>query len=152
MNSCARGSRSSFCRTSADDECSDGCRSPATPQGAGPLGSPPLVRLAPDDTAIELPHRERIRLTATQFRVFRYLVERPGQWVPTRELVSEALPTHHQPDTSLIRVYIHQIRSALGYLAANLETDRRGRLGYRWGQRPSLLSSAIAETRKTGEG
>jgi len=73
-----------------------------------------------------------IGLTRTQFSILSYLVENSGRWVTTSELIRQVLGTHHQPDTSLVRVHVHAIRRRLGGRATWLESDRRRARGYRW--------------------
>lgn len=75
-----------------------------------------------------------VTLTRTQFSILSYLVQNEGRWVTTGELIREVLGTHHQPDTSLVRVHVHAIRRRLGDRAAWLESDRRRARGYRWRQ------------------
>lgn len=75
-----------------------------------------------------------IALTRTQFSIISYLIQNSGRWVTTAELISEVLGTHHQPDTSLVRVHVHAIRRRLGARAPWLESDRRRARGYRWRQ------------------
>lgn len=73
-----------------------------------------------------------VGLTRTQFSILAYLIENEGRWVTTSELIRQVLGTHHQPDTSLVRVHVHAIRRRLGPCAAWLESDRRRARGYRW--------------------
>lgn len=75
-----------------------------------------------------------VGLTRTQFSILSYLVQNEGRWVTTGELIRDVLGTHHQPDTSLVRVHVHAIRRRLGARAAWLESDRRRARGYRWRQ------------------
>jgi DNA-binding response OmpR family regulator len=74
----------------------------------------------------------KVSLTRTQFSIFAYLVENRGGWVATGELIRHVLGTHHQPDTSLVRVHVHAIRRRLGWRAAWLESDPQRARGYRW--------------------
>lgn len=90
------------------------------------------LRFEERDTAVWYGSNLVGRLTASQWRILRYLAEHQDHWVSAQELLAKALDTAHQPDSSLVRVYVHQLRKALGPIAIHLETDRRGRLGYRW--------------------
>jgi DNA-binding response OmpR family regulator len=73
-----------------------------------------------------------ILLSEGQFRVVAYLMLHRGVWISGERLIHEVLRTHHAPDTSLIRVYIHGVRRKLGSMGTLIETDPRLRLGYRW--------------------
>lgn len=91
----------------------------------------PDVHLDSTDLVLRMEGAE-IGLTRTQFSILAYLVENAGRWVTTRELIRQVLGTHHQPDTSLVRVHVHAIRRRLGERAFWLESDRRRARGYRW--------------------
>ena len=93
---------------------------------AGPSSQ---LQFVEGDTVVRLGDQPGIKLTPTQFRVLRYLAEHGGRWISRQELLCGAFDTFHRVDGSLLRVYIHQLRRALGPNAAQLETDRRGRLG-----------------------
>jgi DNA-binding response OmpR family regulator len=71
-------------------------------------------------------------LTRTQFCILAYLISRPHRWITAAELIQEVLGTHHEPDTALIRVHVHNIRRRLGEAARYLLADRRCWRGYRW--------------------
>lgn len=75
-----------------------------------------------------------VSLTRTQFSILAYLIQNEGRWVTAGELIRQVLGTHHQPDTSLVRVHVHAIRRRLGTRSAWLESDRRRARGYRWRQ------------------
>lgn len=68
-------------------------------------------------------------LSRTEFALFTFMAKKLGQWVGARELVEAALGTHHRPESSLVRVHVHNIRRKLGPLGQMIES-RRGR-GYR---------------------
>jgi DNA-binding response OmpR family regulator len=88
------------------------------------------VRLDANDLAIEVAGA-RTRLTRTQFRLLQHLRANTGRWVTARELVKEALGTHHEDGSALVRVHIHAIRRALGPRALLIETDPARARGYR---------------------
>jgi DNA-binding response OmpR family regulator len=110
------------------------------------------LRLDATDLAIEIAG-VRTRLTRTQFRLFHHLARSADRWVTASELVKEALGTHHENESALVRVHIHAIRRALGPLAPLIETDPARARGYRFrrdrvesqfsatGQRPRHPSS-----------
>jgi len=91
----------------------------------------PYLLLDPSDLAIEVVG-VRTRLTKTQFRLLQHLNAKSGHWVTAPELVKEALGTHHENDSALVRVHIHAIRRALGPLAHLIETDPARARGYRF--------------------
>ena len=106
---------------------------------------PPPVTLLPDDLVL-LIDGDRIVLTRTQFSIFSYFYENIGHWVTPHDLIRRVLGTHHQPDTSLVRVHVHAIRRRLGRAAIWLESDPRRIRGYRWGapreiQQPQIEAS-----------
>jgi DNA-binding winged helix-turn-helix (wHTH) protein len=101
------------------------------------------VLLDASDLAIEVAGA-RTHLTRTQFRLLQYLSVNSGHWITPSELVKEALGTHHQNDSALVRVHIHAIRRALGPLAPLIETDAARARGYRF--RSDLVQSAFATT------
>jgi DNA-binding response OmpR family regulator len=103
----------------------------------------PDVRLDASDLAIEVAGA-RTRLTRTQFRLLQHLSANSGHWVTPSELVKEALGTHHENESALVRVHIHAIRRALGPLAPLIETDPGRARGYRF--RNDLAQSAFAAT------
>jgi hypothetical protein len=89
----------------------------------------PDVLLDAGDLAIEV-GGTRTRLTRTQFRLLEHLSVKRGDWVTPSELVKEALGTHHENESALVRVHIHAIRRALGPLAPLIETDPGRARGY----------------------
>jgi DNA-binding winged helix-turn-helix (wHTH) protein len=91
------------------------------------------VALDPNDFVLRIDGKS-VTLTRTQFSILAYLIQNDGRWVTTGELIREVLGTHHQPDTSLVRVHVHAIRRRLGNCATWLESDRRRARGYRWRQ------------------
>jgi DNA-binding response OmpR family regulator len=101
------------------------------------------VMLDASDLAIEVAGT-RTRLTRTQFRLLENLSIKSGRWVTPSELVKEALGTHHENESALVRVHIHAIRRALGPLARLIETDPRRARGYRL--RSDLVHSGFAAT------
>lgn len=92
---------------------------------------PPQVELDANELVVRI-GGDTVGLTRTQFSILAYLVQHCGRWVTTSELIREVLGTHHQPDTSLVRVHVHAIRRRLGTRAAWVESDRRRARGYRW--------------------
>jgi DNA-binding winged helix-turn-helix (wHTH) protein len=103
----------------------------------------PDVLLDASDLAIEV-GGVRTRLTKTQFQLIQHLNAKSGHWVTAPELVKEALGTHHDSDSALVRVHIHAIRRALGPLARLIETDPARARGYRF--RGALVQSASTAT------
>jgi DNA-binding response OmpR family regulator len=99
------------------------------------------VQLDVADLAIEVAGA-RTRLTRTQFRLLHHLTTNAGRWVTAPELVKEAIGTHHENDSALVRVHIHAIRRALGPLAPLIETDPARARGYRF--RKDLVESPIS--------
>jgi DNA-binding response OmpR family regulator len=95
------------------------------------------VLLDASDLAIEV-GGVRTRLTKTQFRLLQHLSAKSGHWVTAPELVKEALGTHHENDSALVRVHLHAIRRALGPLAHLIETDPARARGYRFRPDPEL--------------
>jgi DNA-binding response OmpR family regulator len=91
----------------------------------------PNVVLLPSDLLV-LVDDVLIELTRTQFLIFSYFLQNAGRWITTHELIEHVLGTHHQPDTSLVRVHVHAIRRRLGRRASWLESDPRRVRGYRW--------------------
>lgn len=102
------------------------------PPVSGERCDPPAVTLLADELVL-LIDGERIVLTRTQFSIFSYFHENIGHWVTPHDLIRRVLGTHHQPDTSLVRVHVHAIRRRLGRAAVWLESDPRRVRGYRWG-------------------
>ena len=98
----------------------------------GPSTGAPEVLLLPTEFLVVV-DGARVALTRTQFSIFTYFFERAGRWVSSDELIRHVLGTHHQPDTSLVRVHVHAIRRRLGQRAVWLESDPRRVRGYRWG-------------------
>lgn len=89
-------------------------------------------------------------LTRTQFYILAYLVTHSERWITAAELIEQVLGTHHEPDTALIRVHIHNIRRRLGGAARYLLADRRYWRGYRWctsGEAKSRSPSGTHELR-----
>jgi DNA-binding winged helix-turn-helix (wHTH) protein len=105
----------------------------------------PNVVLDANDLVVEVAG-VRARLTRTQFRLLQHLIlnATSGRWITAPELVKEALGTHHENDSALVRVHIHAIRRALGPLASLIETDPGRARGYRF--RNDLAQSAFAAT------
>jgi hypothetical protein len=101
------------------------------PPPSGERGDPPSVALLPNELVLVL-DGERVSLTRTQFSIFTYFYENAGRWITPNELIRDVLGTHHQPDTSLVRVHVHAIRRRLGRGAIWLESDPRRVRGYRW--------------------
>lgn len=91
------------------------------------------VQLDPAELALRV-EGSVVTLTRTQFSILSYLIHNAGRWITTGELIRQVLGTHHQPDTSLVRVHVHAIRRRLGARAVWLESDRRRARGYRWRQ------------------
>ena len=67
-------------------------------------------------------------LSPMQFRIFVYLAERRDRWVTCHEIIAAICGTHHDEDTSLVRVHIHKLRKALGSSRSCLRSN--GRKGY----------------------
>lgn len=101
------------------------------PPPSGERGDPPSVQLLPEELVL-LFDGVRVSLTRTQFSIFNYFYENAGRWITPNELIRDVLGTHHQPDTSLVRVHVHAIRRRLGRGAVWLESDPRRVRGYRW--------------------
>jgi DNA-binding response OmpR family regulator len=112
------------------------------PPMSGERGDPAEVLLLPTELAV-IVAGARVALTRTQFSIFSYFYENRGRWVTPNELIRHVLGTHHQPDTSLVRVHIHAIRRRLGQGAIWLESDPQRVRGYRWGG-PSLAQSEVS--------
>lgn len=72
--------------------------------------------------------RRQSRLTHTQLKVFRYLVDRPGEFVATSALQKEVLCSHGSGGA--VRYHICRIRRALGESGGAIEERRR--FGYRF--------------------
>jgi hypothetical protein len=100
-----------------------------------------LVVLDPNELVLRI-EGKAVTLTRTQFSILSYLIQNEGRWVTTGELIREVLGTHHQPDTSLVRVHVHAIRRRLGVRSPWLESDRRRARGYRWRQFPLECDTA----------
>lgn len=98
---------------------------------SGERGDAPDVLLLPAELSVVV-DGARVALTRTQFSIFSYFHENAGRWVTPNELIRHVLGTHHQPDTSLVRVHVHAIRRRLGQGAVWLESDPRRVRGYRW--------------------
>jgi hypothetical protein len=105
-----------------------------------------LVVLDPNELVLRI-EGKAVTLTRTQFSILSYLISNEGRWVTTGELIREVLGTHHQPDTSLVRVHVHAIRRRLGVRAPWLESDRRRARGYRW--RQFALECDVEPTRES---
>jgi hypothetical protein len=101
------------------------------PPISGERGEAPDVLLLPAELSV-IVDGVRVALTRTQFSIFCYFHENSGRWVTPNELIRHVLGTHHQPDTSLVRVHVHAIRRRLGQGAVWLESDPRRVRGYRW--------------------
>lgn len=101
------------------------------PPLSGARAGAPDVLLLPAELSVVV-DGERVALTRTQFSIFSYFYENSGRWVTPNELIRHVLGTHHQPDTSLVRVHVHAIRRRLGQGAMWLESDPRRVRGYRW--------------------
>lgn len=112
------------------------------PPMSGERGDPPDVLLVPTELAVVL-SGARVALTRTQFSIFSYFYENAGRWVSPNELIRHVLGTHHQPDTSLVRVHVHAIRRRLGEGAIWLESDPRRVRGYRW-TGPGIAQSEVS--------
>jgi len=74
---------------------------------------PPVVRMNEPHRTVEVMGRS-VQLTPTEFSIFRYLAERPGEWVSSTRIISDVIGTHHTPRTALVRVHLHHIRRKLG--------------------------------------
>ena len=102
------------------------------PPRSGERMQPPAVELLPEEFVLVI-EGERVVLTRTQYSIFAYFYENIGHWVTPQDLIRQVLGTHHQPDTTLVRVHVHAIRRRLGRAAVWLESDPRRIRGYRWG-------------------
>jgi DNA-binding response OmpR family regulator len=102
-----------------------------SPPMSGERASTPDVLLLPAELSVVV-DGARVTFTRTQFSIFSYFYENSGRWVTPNELIRHVLGTHHQPDTSLVRVHVHAIRRRLGQGAIWLESDPRRVRGYRW--------------------
>lgn len=111
------------------------------PPMSGERGEAPDVLLLPAELSV-IVDGARVALTRTQFSIFSYFYENAGRWVTPNELIRHVLGTHHQPDTSLVRVHVHAIRRRLGQGAVWLESDPRRVRGYRWNG-PGLVPSEV---------
>jgi DNA-binding response OmpR family regulator len=69
------------------------------------------------------------QLTRREFEIFSYLVERQGGIASESEIVKHVFGTHHETESSLVRVHIHAIRTKLGDMASCIERVRGA--GYR---------------------
>lgn len=67
-------------------------------------------------------------LSPMQFKIFVYLLERRDRWVTCSEIITAICGTHHDEDTSLVRVHIHKLRKALGSSQSCLRSN--GHKGY----------------------
>lgn len=112
------------------------------PPTSGDRGAAPDVLLLPAELSVVV-DGARVALTRTQFSIFTYFFENAGRWVTPNELIRHVLGTHHQPDTSLVRVHVHAIRRRLGQGAVWLESDPRRVRGYRWGG-PALAQGDVS--------
>jgi DNA-binding response OmpR family regulator len=112
------------------------------PPLSGERGDAPDVLLLPAELSVVV-DGARVALTRTQFSIFTYFFENAGRWVTPNEWIRHVLGTHHQPDTSLVRVHVHAIRRRLGQGAVWLESDPRRVRGYRWGG-PALAQSEVS--------
>lgn len=121
---------------------------PAAHSQARPVyrGDAPQVEVDANELLVRI-QGEPVGLTRTQFSILAYLIQHSGRWVTTSELIREVLGTHHQPDTSLVRVHVHAIRRRLGGRAAWVESDRRRARGYRW--RPFDAASEDEQERQS---
>lgn len=72
--------------------------------------------------------RHAAKLTRTEFRIFAYISERLGEWVPSDEIRERVLGQHvsslHRVDQPLLRVHVSNIRRKLGRAAPCLVSDR----------------------------
>jgi DNA-binding response OmpR family regulator len=69
------------------------------------------------------------RLARKPLCIFLYLLERRDRWTSAAEIIAKVCGTHHRNDTSLVRVHIHAIRTALGEMRSCIRSDIGGR-GY----------------------
>lgn len=88
------------------------CRRALRSAGRTPPRSP-AVRMDEPHRTVEVMGK-CVQLTPTEFSIFRYLAERPGEWVSSTQIISDVIGTHHTPRTALVRVHLHHIRRKLG--------------------------------------
>lgn len=83
--------------------------------------------LDPDSRTVKV-GRQEARLTRTEFRVFAYLAQRLGEWVPSDEIRSKVLgqrvSSSNRVDQPLLRVHVSNIRRKLGRSSKILLSDR----------------------------
>lgn len=84
------------------------------------------LRVEPETQTVRLGTRT-VRLTRSELRVFAYLAERRGKWVPSDRLRRDVLGEVPAPgsDSPLLRVHIRNIRKKLGPAAGKLVSKRR---------------------------
>ncbi len=69
------------------------------------------------------------KLTRTEAAILRFLVENQGAWTPPGRIIQEAIGTHHEAGSSLVRVYVHKLRAKLA--GSRIQVLSRRGYGYR---------------------
>jgi DNA-binding response OmpR family regulator len=100
-----------------------------------------LVGLFPGEHAVQI-GPTRITLGERGFQIFAYLAARRGHWVPTREIMENALDTAHDPASSVVRFQVLEVRRRLGPLHSIIEG--RTRSGYRMNLRSTEVRGALS--------
>lgn len=91
----------------------------------GPLQCSGLL-LNEDTQRVKLPDQSEEELTATEFKLLRYLMMHPGQIVSKQTLTEHVYEYDADRDSNVIEVYINRLRHKIG---ATLIQTRRGQ-GY----------------------
>ncbi|MCB9662974.1 MAG: response regulator transcription factor [Alphaproteobacteria bacterium] len=84
--------------------------------GQGPLRFGPL-QVDVEALRVFCDGRE-VQLTATEFRLLRYLAEHAGQVCTRTRLLEAVWDTHHDPGTNLVDVYVSYLRARLAEAGA----------------------------------
>ncbi|HYQ41903.1 MAG TPA: winged helix-turn-helix domain-containing protein [Polyangiaceae bacterium] len=92
-------------------------------QGSGLWRCP---EIATNSDALRIRVREvEAQVSRKQFEIFSCLAQRRGHWVHTDEIIAIVSGTHHDRQTSLVRVQIHALRKALGAERDCIRSDGR---------------------------
>jgi DNA-binding response OmpR family regulator len=94
-----------------------------------PLRDDAELELEPATRTLEL-WGARFHFGPVAFRVLCLLVENRDRWSHKDQIIKSALGTCHRPDSSVVRVQIHQLRRVLGPYRECIQSDPLGGRGY----------------------
>jgi DNA-binding response OmpR family regulator len=87
-----------------------------------------LIRLIAQEYTVAI-GPVRVSLRQPSFAIFAYLLPRRPHWVRTQRIMCDVFGTHHLPDSSIVRVHVHDMRRRLHDLQCIIEGKPRH--GYR---------------------